>query len=304
MALRYFSCPKGDWVEGAAINDPANRPVILVGGSKGVNQRLGNIQNCRQRGLRAAIAPAPSSAIGRLEREATMKLEQPRTTPRRAAQQAARISFTPTTGGAARAQQQAVAQFSLGGLFKGIGRGIAGVADKVIPGGGAIADALLPGDQGFSTTPIPFHGGGGLPSLPGRGLSGCGPGLVKVGDRCLDITAALPGGRPFTQPAMPQLPGQRPQYGAAVMGAFNMPALEPAVEMRPHRSCPPGMVLGKDDLCYPKQILGKRNRFRKWRGEIAPPITRAQMKAISQADKAKNKVKELAPKVGLKATNR
>jgi len=99
--------------------------------------------------------------------------------------------------------------------------------------------------------------------------------------------------------------------GDAVMGGFGLPALVPAVvgsittragEQRPILRCPRTMVLGTDDLCYPKAILTPRSRFRKHRRPIAPPISRRDTKAIRTAAAARERVKELAQDVGFKVT--
>ena len=143
-------------------------------------------------------------------------------------------------------------------------------------------DVLFPGGNG---------GGGGGGFAPG---DRCPKGKVRFGNKCVDPMAALPGGDPLFTDA----------GGVAVQGAFGMPAIVPNVEERIHRTCPAGMVLGDDNLCYPKAILGRRNRFRKWRQPPRPPITRADQKAIRRAEKAKKKIKSLGKDVGLKVTKR
>lgn len=88
------------------------------------------------------------------------------------------------------------------------------------------------------------------------------------------------------------------------MGAFGLPAMAPAVVSRVHRECGPGLVLGKDDLCYPKSVLRRNSRFRKWRGAPKPPVTGADMRAIRRAARARDRVAELAQDVGFKKPKR
>jgi len=87
-------------------------------------------------------------------------------------------------------------------------------------------------------------------------------------------------------------------FGMAVRGAFGMPAIEPAVEMRQHRSCPTGMVLGRDGLCYPKAVLRRDSKFREWRPGMRPILTGGERRGITKARRSINKAREA---VGLQA---
>lgn len=113
----------------------------------------------------------------------------------------------------------------------------------------------------------------------------CREGCYKVPflDECVCPGDVFPGGEPATQD-----PG-----GVAVQGSFDLPAIRPTVERRVHRTCPAGMVLGRDDLCYPKQVLSRRNRFRKWRQPPRPKISAADWKAIRKAERLKERLKDL-----------
>lgn len=102
-------------------------------------------------------------------------------------------------------------------------------------------------------------------------------------------------------------------YGAAVIGAFGQPALEPRVAGTVMRRdgttgavlrCPGGMVLGKDDLCYPRGVIGRRGKFRKHRPSVRPPLSSADTAAIRRAARAKDRVKELAKDVGFTCKKR
>lgn len=201
--------------------------------------------------------------------------------------------------GGARALRASPAQFfSLGGLLKGIGKTIGGFATGGI--GGAVAAA---GQQLFGNDPGPMVQPAGCPPGWAVGLDGqCAPG------------GGLPFGPP-NLPALPQNPNQLPSQptGTAVVGAFGLPALVPDIvgtvetrtgERRLIRRCMPGLVLGKDNLCYPRQILGARGRFRKHPAAPKPPVTAADAKAIRQAASATNRVKRLATKVGFTCAKR
>ena len=203
-------------------------------------------------------------------------------------------------------------------------------ADLTISFGGGGGGTPFGGGGGLPFGPPP---GGGLPNLPGGGSGGgglgglcdllpsgfardackagtslfgpggnggsngganCPDGQIRLGSRCVSPGDAFPGGDPFITPAGNQ----------ATQGSFGMPALTPTIEQRTVHSCPAGMVLGKDNLCYPKAILSRRSKFRKWKGEARPPVTAADAKAIRRAERVKNRVKTLGKDVGLKVTNR
>jgi len=173
----------------------------------------------------------------------------------------------------------------------GGGNPLGGVCD-LLPAGTArrlceLGTGFLPGGGGSGNG----GGSGGQPLAP----SGpCPQGTIRVGNRCVAPGDAFPGGDPFTFPAGEQ----------AVQGAFGLPALTPTQIQRTVRECPAGMVLGKDNLCYPKQVLSRRSRFRKWKGDVKPPVSASDAKAVRRAERVRNKVKDLGKDVGLKVTNR
>lgn len=72
----------------------------------------------------------------------------------------------------------------------------------------------------------------------------------------------------------------------AVTGAFGMPAIRPVNELRNHLTCPKAMVLGEDNLCYPRAVLRRDSRFRKWKPGTRPVLTGGEVKAISTARRA------------------
>ncbi len=130
---------------------------------------------------------------------------------------------------------------------------------------------------------------GGGPLVP----EDCPQGRVKIGGKCVDLSAAAPGGVPLTTDV-----GEF----TAVSGGFGIAGFIPLAEERIVMSCPRGFVLGIDNICYSKAQLPKRSKFRKWKGEIAPPISRRDVRAINRAAGAKERVLELAKKAGLHAS--
>lgn len=142
------------------------------------------------------------------------------------------------------------------------------------------------------TPPGPIPGRPGAPPLTAP--PSCPPGKVLVAGRCVDPTAALPGGQPFISPGPSQ----------AVQGAFGLPALVPSYEERIHRDCPAGMVLGKDDLCYPKAVIGRRSKFRKWRQPRKPLFTAGDLNAIRRANRLQDRARRIGKDLGLKVSKR
>lgn len=125
------------------------------------------------------------------------------------------------------------------------------------------------------------------PGLTGSNGNGCPSGAIKVGERCVFPGDIFPGGDPFITGA----------GGVPVEGAFGMPARTPVQMQQTIRRCGPGMVLGADELCYPKSSIHVRDR--KWRPKPKPPVTAGDQKAINRASSAKKRVARLAKKTGL-----
>lgn len=142
----------------------------------------------------------------------------------------------------------------------------------------------------FCLAALTFLPGGGPEAPLVERPAACPPGMVQLPNgQCLDLTALPPGGDPAV------ISGA----GQATVGAFGLPALSPQGITRIVRKCGRGMVLGIDDLCYPKAVLTGRSKFRKWRRPVRPPISRRDVVAIKRAAGARDRVKELAKDVGL-----
>jgi len=75
--------------------------------------------------------------------------------------------------------------------------------------------------------------------------------------------------------------------GQATVGRYGV-AMVPDVESRMHLGCLPGMVLGKDDLCYNKRDL--KNRERKYPKGTPPLLTGGERRCIRKAKTAAGKV--------------
>jgi len=103
-----------------------------------------------------------------------------------------------------------------------------------------------------------------------------------------------------------QSPAERSIAGSAqaVAGAFGMPAIVPQAEMRRRLSCPPGMVLGEDELCYPKQVLRRDSRFRKWKPGVRPILTGGQRNSIRKARSAIMTAKDAVSGLGVTVKKR
>ena len=171
---------------------------------------------------------------------------------------------------------------------------------------GGVGDAIRGGIQdriaGF------FNPGGGSGSgalsAEGMGGSGCPTGYTwnpTIGE-CIEV-----GGNGSTGVSI--APGSG--YGAAVMGSFGIPALQPAQvgEVRNSRGgispilrCPPGAVLGKDNLCYMKGSIPRQ--YRKWKPKPKPVMSAADAKALRRIGTLQKKVTRLAGSAGLTCRKR
>jgi hypothetical protein len=114
--------------------------------------------------------------------------------------------------------------------------------------------------------------------IPGLVGDTCPDGSARILGRCVNPMAALPGGAPFISDP----------YGSAVKGQFGV-ALTPSMQPQTRLSCPRGMVLGMDDLCYNKRDLRKDER--KWVPPRKPLMTGGDLNAIAKAARAAARVK-------------
>jgi len=148
---------------------------------------------------------------------------------------------------------------------------------------------------------------------PIQGPKGCPPGELRLGKIC--VALQKPQG-PIGLGLAGTLPGPSTGVtsmatGRAVVGAFGLPAMVPetvgSIRRRDGstsiiRRCGPRMVLGTDDLCYPKALLPRRSKFRKWRLPPRPAVSAGDTKAIRRAGRARDRVLQLAKDVGLHAS--
>jgi len=173
------------------------------------------------------------------------------------------------------------------GFFGDVFRGIGTVAKHIIPG--SLDDAIIDRVSGS------FSGKGRREAVA---RASCPPGfqanpqtgVCEVQGIGGAVQRFLPGGQTGT------LPTPATGYGEAVVGAWGKPALMPAQAQGVTLRCPPGAVLGKDNLCYERSSIP--NSARKWPKPTKPPISRADWKALQTADRVKNKAKGIATKAG------
>jgi len=161
----------------------------------------------------------------------------------------------------------------------------AGLRD-ILKGGFDIAKRVIPG--GIDDLIIDGLGlGSGDPRGAGLGRPSCSPGYVTDAQgRCVKegfagaVQRFLPGGQTGMMPSE--------TYGNAVYGRYGV-ALEPAQVPSYRLKCPPGMLLGTDNLCY--DSLTKKER--KWKPGAKPFLTGGQMNAIRTATRLRKKGKKL-----------
>lgn len=153
---------------------------------------------------------------------------------------------------------------AIGGFVSG---GFTGAASGFIRGGGGGRPSTRTGGQ----PTVSLH------NVPRSLTAGCRAGQTRVNGVCRTRTTGVrgiierlvPGGRSGFEPA-----------GAAVMGQFGA-ALEPFVEDRMVRTCLPGMVLGRDGLCYNRRDLS--NKERAYPKGTRPLGTPGEMAALRKA---------------------
>jgi len=145
-------------------------------------------------------------------------------------------------------------------------KSIIGIGQTLFPGGGSqCPPGSLPNASGTCVQSIQV--GGSIPGVTQMPIPGFHPQLPE------DIVSPSPG---FGRPA-----------GEAVLGIYGA-ALQPAAEMRQHRICIRGMVLGTDGLCYNRGNLSNKERW--WPRGRRPLLTGGEMRAIGIASTAAKKL--------------
>jgi len=117
----------------------------------------------------------------------------------------------------------------------------------------------------------------------------CRSGTFRIGNQCVDPLAVVPGGARFTTPI--EDVGMDAGVGGAVMGRFGA-ALQPGSRIIDRAVCLPGMILGRDDLCYNKGQI--KNSERMWPRGRRPLLTGGDMRAISIAARAASRLTRTA----------
>jgi len=176
--------------------------------------------------------------------------------------------FNPLPGGSFYPTTTTSSGFSWGGLLDYAGKA---VVDRYISGSGS--------EPAQGNAPVP----GNLTPGANSG-SGCEFPSFMLGGKCVNPAAAMPGGAPLISSPS--------QYGEATYGRYGL-ALVPAQETITRAKCPPGMVLGKDGLCY--ESLPKRDR--KWNPGAKPLLTGGEMNAINRANRAAKRLQSTQKKL-------
>jgi len=136
---------------------------------------------------------------------------------------------------------------------------IAGVGGFVTGGPGGAVRGFLQGSRGGGGQPIPSLV---APSGP------CRPGQVRFGNTCVDLRALPPGGDPAFTPA-------------AGVASGMMGGVTPLMDQQIVRRCLPGMVLGRDGLCYMKGSIPNKSRM--WPKGRRPLGTPGELAALAKA---------------------
>lgn len=195
-----------------------------------------------------------------------------------------------------------------GALTGGVTGALGGFLGPTDQGGGGARRpskaerAILLTQRRFATAPAnaQINQVSGLPFTNLAGQILCNPGFELRGGQCVPIVQI--GGGGSNVPMLPPTTNiTTPAEGAfqAVSGAFGMPAIAPRHEFVGRFNCPKGMVLGEDELCYPKQVLRRDSRFRKWKPGVRPLLTGGQRNNLRKARVSLMKVKEAGSSLGL-----
>lgn len=143
---------------------------------------------------------------------------------------------------------------------------------------GGLGGLLTGGPGGALTGAISGFTGGSGSTTPS-----CPQGFIKVGGTCVatNPVSYLPGGVPATMPTSGTVvAGGGQPMGGAVRG---MAAYAPTVVTRTIRQCPSRYRLAYDNLCYPKAVLGRNSRNRKWPAGRKPLFTGGELKSLAKA---------------------
>lgn len=139
----------------------------------------------------------------------------------------------------------------------------------------------------------------GRANLVSGGRIGCEPGQIRLGSACIDPPGTGNPGVGIGTVGRQQRQSSAPGQWGVTDGSFNMPAFVPEQEVTTRLKCPPSFVLGKDDLCYPKSYLGRRNANRKWKGTPKPAVSAHDMKVARTADRVAERIKKVSKDLGM-----
>ena len=98
-------------------------------------------------------------------------------------------------------------------------------------------------------------------------------------------------------------PGSDDEF-QATSGSFGMPAMMPISVQSQRLVCPSGMVLGRDELCYPRAVLRRDSRFRKWKPGARPILTGGERRSIQKAKRSIERARGAISGVGISVTRK
>lgn len=170
-----------------------------------------------------------------------------------------------------------------------------GIIDAITGGLGGFATGGIGGAIGGALTGLLGSGGNNDPRSGSTGSTGqtfvsCPTGYVQDPStgQCLKtgvsgvLERTIPGGNTGTLSDV---------YGQAMMGRYGA-ALVPAQRASMTFKCPPGTVLGDDNLCYNKRDL--RRDERKWRPAAKPLLSAGDAKVLRRAHAVERRLQEVS----------
>jgi len=169
-------------------------------------------------------------------------------------------------------------------------------------GPGSKGEAAAVANQGVVSNGVSISGNVGqtLPALPILNIQS--QERSRVGFQVDVLGSGEPGFGISTFQETTVSPSQDVRTQAAGLPMLGPMGVIPESVQRVTRQCPPGHRLAKDGLCYPKALLAKRSKLRMWPAEPAPPITRADGRALRGHERVEKKLKVLGKRAGLKVT--
>jgi len=166
---------------------------------------------------------------------------------------------------------------------------VPGIPDSSLTG---LIETIVGGFFGGGTsglTPEQKKLAAGASTLGFTGDPGPCPGIFDIrgpDGTCINLGDLAPGGDPAITGRQPATNGAG-GFGPPVNGRFGV-GVVPRVDVQTHRTCPKGMALGKDGVCY--DGLGRNSPKREWPMGMRPLLTPGERNAIRIAGRAAGKL--------------